>query len=591
MPSASSFYPSSPAQVPSALTQPTMRFRLQVLAVLFSLFLFLVLYVGLLALSGWALYWSITVSFGKLIVVKLLLIFLSGLLFLYLLKGLFKRDRSEKTLRVEITPADNPRLFAFIEQLCQETQAPRPHRVYVSPEVNAAVFYHESFLSLFLPTPKNLLLGLGLANMLNLSEFKAVLAHEFGHFAQRSMKLNAYVYQANRIISDIVYGRDWLDDFLIRVKYSESWLVLPIWGLVGLLWLVRKVLGVLFRSINGLSSGLSRQMEFNADLVAVGVVGSEAAVHALAKTMIASECWDQALSDLRAAANHHLYTKDLFFHQNHAVSYLRQIKQDPNWGELVKEDQESGNFFRPENQAIPLMWATHPSNYDREQNAKRLFVNCPIDERSPWALFDEPGRVREKVTRRFYRVAWRIPKKTDYRRPEEVQAFIEEEHAQSTYGERYHGIYNNRFLSFNDISELIVKAGLEKPAIKELACQHSQLFADDLKIWTEDHQTRLKEHHLLRGFQEEPAKHKKESLDFRGRRYEPKVASRLLKKVESELKEDRQWLGDFDKRVFLVHYQFARIQGEQVTQELVSRYRFHLLIQDFEGYLGVQQEA
>ncbi|HEV3236556.1 MAG TPA: hypothetical protein VGZ25_06180, partial [Gemmataceae bacterium] len=172
-----------------------------------------------------------------------------------------------------------------------------------------------------------------------------------------------------------------------------------------------------------------------------------------------------------------------------------------------------------------------------------------------------------------------------------VQAFIEEEHAQSTYGERYHGIYNNRFLSFNDISELIVKAGLEKPAIKELACQHSQLFADDLKIWTEDHQTRLKEHHLLRGFQEEPAKHKKESLDFRGRRYEPKVASRLLKKVESELKEDRQWLGDFDKRVFLVHYQLARIQGEQVAHELVSRYRFHLLIQDFEGHLGVQQEA
>src|SRR5207245_1839586 len=125
------------------------------------------------------------------------------------------------------------------------------------------------------------------------------------------------------------------------------------------------------------------------------------------------------------------------------------------------------------------MWATHPSNYDREQNAKRHIVECPIDERSPWALFDESSRMREKVTRRFYRVAWRIPKKTDFRSPEEVQAFIDDEHAQSTFGERYHGIYDNRFLSFDDVSELIVKAGLEKPDIKALALEHRQLFADD----------------------------------------------------------------------------------------------------------------
>jgi Zn-dependent protease with chaperone function len=565
-----------------------MRFRLQVLAVLFSLLLFLVLYVGLLALASWALYWSITVSLGKFVILKLPLIFLSGMLFLYLLKGLFKRDRAEKSLRIEITAEEHPRLFAFIRQLCEETQAPLPHRVFVSPEVNAAMFCHESFFSLFLPTPKNLQVGLAFANMLNLSEFKAVLAHEFGHFAQRHMKLNAYVYKANRIMSDIVFGKDWIDDFLIRMQNLDSWAALPFWALAGPLWLVRVVLGVLFRSINVLGSWLCRQMEFNADLAAVAVAGSDATVHALAKSVIASECWEQALSDLRAAANHHIYTKDIFFHQNHATPYLRQVKQDPNWGDVAVVDGESGDFFRSEKRKVSLMLATHPSNCDRERNAKRFYVECPIDERSPWALFDGASRLRERVTRRFYRVAGRIPKRADYRSPEEVQAFIDEEHAESTYGERYHGIYNNRFLLLGDISELIVQAELAEPTIDELACEHRQLFGNDLRLWTEEHQTRIKERQLLRGFQEEPTKYKNESLNFRGRRYDAKVASRLLKEIEVE---DQQWLGDFDRRVFLVHYRLARVRREQDTLELVNRYRFHLVIQDFVGHLEVQQEA
>jgi Zn-dependent protease with chaperone function len=37
---------------------------------------------------------------------------------------------------------------------------------------------------MFLPIKKNLQIGLGLVNSLNVSEFKAVMAHEFGHFTQ-----------------------------------------------------------------------------------------------------------------------------------------------------------------------------------------------------------------------------------------------------------------------------------------------------------------------------------------------------------------------------------------------------------------------
>src|SRR5262249_36525719 len=84
---------------------------------------------------------------------------LSGLLCLFLVKGLFKWRRDDPGLRLEITQKEQPVLFDFIRRVCRDAGAPAPHRVYLTPDVNAAVFYHESVLSLFLPTPKNLIIG------------------------------------------------------------------------------------------------------------------------------------------------------------------------------------------------------------------------------------------------------------------------------------------------------------------------------------------------------------------------------------------------------------------------------------------------
>src|SRR5262249_20698318 len=116
----------------------------------------------------------------------------SAMICLFMVKGFFKRSRSDPVIGVEVTEDGEPELFAFIHRLCQDTKAPFPHRIYVVPDVNAAVAYHESVLNLFLPARKNLIIGLGLVNRLNLMEFKAVLAHEFGHFSQKSMKLGTY---------------------------------------------------------------------------------------------------------------------------------------------------------------------------------------------------------------------------------------------------------------------------------------------------------------------------------------------------------------------------------------------------------------
>ncbi len=604
-------YPPAPANVPPDLAAPTAGYRTRVIVVLASLILFLVLYVGLVIGSAYFCYYS----FAQLgsdrprtapakyvprprsaarndpslwwVVAGLA----SGVLCLFLVKGLFKRPRQDQSLQVEITEQEQPALFAFIRQLCRDTRAPFPHRVFLIPEVNAAVFYHSSFFSLFLPTPKNLVIGLGLVNQLNLSEFKAVLAHEFGHFSQNSMKLGSYVYKANHIIGDIVFGRDWLDDVVAWVGRLDLRIAILAWGFTGVLWGVRKMLQGLFQLINFANSALSRQMEFNADLVAVSVTGSDALVHSLARLDFASQALSLTWQDLTAAGDHQLFTRDLFYHQTRAGDHLRLLGKDPKLGEpppLPEDPAQSVQVFEPSDSGIPLMWATHPSNHDREQNAKKLYLRSPMDGRSPWLLFQAPAAVREKVSQRFYQVVKKglALKLTD---PEVVQAFIDDERAETTYHPRYQGLYDNRFVVLGNLDELVARAQAEFADPVRLAQAQARLYGPDLKARLETHFSRQQEYDLLAGLVQGALTLKGKTFPFRDSQYRAGDAAVLLQKVEKELTQDGEWLAEVDRLVFLVHYAMARQSNQTFSGELEKRYRFHLGVEEILHHLSGQR--
>jgi Zn-dependent protease with chaperone function len=517
----------------------------------------------------------------------------SGLLCLFLVKGLFKWRRSDPGLRLEITEKDQPVLFAFIRQVCRDTGAPSPHRVYLTPDVNAAVFYHESFLSLFLPTPKNLIIGLGLVNRLNLSEFKAVLAHEFGHFSQNSMKLGTYVYRSNRIIGDLVFGRDWLDDIVGWLRRVDIRIAIFAWAFTGILWLLRMGLRGLFRLINFANAALSRQMEFNADLVAVSVAGSDALVHGLVRLDLASDALSLAWHDLRGAADHKLYTRDLFYHQTRAAEYLRAQGKDPNRGEppaLPADQREAVQVFRPEDTSAPRMWATHPCNHDREVNAKRRYVRSPIDERSPWLLFQDAPAVREEITHRIYKENLEL-EGAELQPPEVVQAFIDEEHAETTYHPRYQGLYDQRYLTPGDLADLVQLHMADLATAGQLSAAHVALHGDELKARMEGHQARQQEYGLLAPIANGAVELTGKDFAFRGGRHPAGDAKRLLEQIQKELDEDYAWMGELDRQSFLVHHEMARQVGDAAREELEERYRFHLAVQGIHSQLIGQRRV
>lgn len=583
------FYPPSPTRVPPDLTEPNESYRRGVVLLFVTMCLFFALYLGLVIGSGCMIFWSIR----WLALLGLPFSFLFLILFLYLLKGFFKSQDQGKSFHIEISAEEQPRLFAFIRRLCREVEAPEPYRVFLSPEVNAAAFYEHSVLDLFRPAPKNLVLGLGLVNVLTLSEFKAVLAHEFGHFAQSSMKLGAYVYAFNRVLVEVVAGRDWLDNFLLALRRQPS--VVGFFGTV--CWVLvrglrRATIG-LFYAINFLDKSLSRQMEFHADLVSVQACGSEAIVRALARLEFANESLEAALGELKLAADHKRYSRDLFVHHRDAIEHLRKQRQNPQLGEpppLTDDPLLAPEVFDPED-GPPPMWADHPSNYDREQNAKRRYVSCPLDDRPAWLLFDDADDARERVTRRFYRVALKIPRDAELEEAETIQSFLQEERRAVTFDPRYHGMYDERFIEPGDIKELIALDCFEllKPAV--LRQRYAALYGETVEAQAAAYRRHREERDLVLTYRREYNPKKKKPLEFRGRRYGLGDIKNLLRFLDEQQEKDRRLLAKEDRAVFVVHYQMASYLGEPTMQALRERYGFHLILQKLLANLfGGQEE-
>ncbi len=107
-----------------------------------------------------------------------------------------------KALRVKIPPPggrvlrqnEAPELFRVIDELRRNLRAPRFHRVLISDQFNASVTqvprlgmlgWHRNYL----------MIGLPLLKVLTHDQFKAVLAHEFGHLAGGHGRVGNWLYR------------------------------------------------------------------------------------------------------------------------------------------------------------------------------------------------------------------------------------------------------------------------------------------------------------------------------------------------------------------------------------------------------------
>jgi heat shock protein HtpX len=147
-----------------------------------------------------------------------------------------------------LLPATHPKLFAMIRGVASATKQPPPDEVYLVGDINAWVAHRGGFMGVGARAVMGL--GLPLLQTLTVSELRAVLAHEFGHYHGGDTRVGRFVYQTRAAI-----GRT-----LENLGEHGAMLQAPF------LWYGRLFLRV--------SHAVSRRQELAADQLAARVVGA-----------------------------------------------------------------------------------------------------------------------------------------------------------------------------------------------------------------------------------------------------------------------------------------------------------------------------
>lgn len=575
-------YPDSPVSIPCDLMKLPFRYHYKAWAAIFAIILFFILYLLLIFATLWLLYEAMTlnIEFNGIYSVLFYIGAILGtlMLFVFTLKFSFKLTKRKPKNRVKLKKEENLSFFNFVNKICEETKAPRPKAIYVDPDVNAYVSYTNQITSLVLPTRKELTVGMGLISCLDLNEFKAVIAHEFGHFSQRSMRIGSYINSANTIIHDMIFTRDAWDETLAKWRSVDIRLSFAAWVITPVIWCLRQLLLLFYQLLNILHLSLSREMEFNADKVAVSVAGSDAIVSALWKLQGGQDTLNNSLNFAFRASQSNHFTENIFkFHQQALISKFQE--NEKNLEKMDKHPMGGKRYFSDDKHSSVSMYSSHPANAVREENAKNPFVQCSSDYRSPWLLFENSEMIQTQITEVIYREYFgKKPEK--FSGEEEFLRFWEEEKMEKEVMAIFKNNFNQRFVIIPELDEQNFTDYTHEQALQKSEALMSEL--DKLL------QPINEIHEILEKVQEMASGSKKvKKVSYKGCDYYKKEAKEIYDKLirEKQTLYNESFI-EWDKDFFCFYASLAK--KNNVFPELKGLFDQHLILQPvFKKIIGV----
>lgn len=579
-------YPAGPVSYDSKKLLPSTDFKKQVGKVITSIIFFFIVYLVLmlaaiaLAIGCFYLGISIIIAAPKFLtlILGLGLMAVGVSVLFFLIKFVFAVTKDENSGRVEIKEDEQPELFAFIRRLSTETNTPFPKKIFVSPDVNACVFYNSSFWSMFLPVKKNLEIGLGLVNTINVSEFKAVVAHEFGHFSQRSMKLGSFTYNVNKVIYNMLYENTGYSNFL------NSWGRLD--GILGLFAVITSKIAIgiqgilkeMYKLVNKSYMGLSREMEFHADAVAASVAGGNNLINGLARIEIASSCYSSALSKATDYLKKNKVSKNIF---NNQLTILQSFAKDyslPIRNELPEVSWHFVSSFSTSRINYKNQWASHPTLEERRKNSEQLQMDCEPEISRAWNIFKNPEQLQESLTQQIYSAA-KIEGQVDVFDKAVFEEWNDAEKKKYELPKLYKGFYNKRYPQIRDwdFSKVFVQ-GTENNFDALFTEEHAKLFST-LKSNEADLE-------LVKAIKGKAVDTK--TFDFDGEKITRQECDKVITQLEVEITAQKEKLQLLDQQAATFFFSQAGVNAE----DLKGQYQEMLeLTKKEDDYINVANEV
>ena len=322
---------------------------------------------------------------------------LGSMLVLGLLKPILAKAGAVKRPRILRRDAE-PLLVAYVERLCDLLGAPRPTAIHITCDLNAAAELRRGWFSAFGDRRISLHLGLPLVAGLTLQQFTGVLAHELGHFTQRSgMWLENTVRRTNHWFLQAGYERDSIDEWLLRQCTLRS--PLAIIGYVGraIVWLVRWVILGFALAGTTISCLMSREMEYNADRCQTRVVGFRSLASTMRRVRELGVAHQISFRDIAAFYGEGRLPDDMIALSLANVSFITP-KVKTKLRRMMTEE-------------VTGLFDSHPSDRDRIQSAIEdgspgIFQSGPLVEDLPASvLFGRFREISKTITEQYYRDA------------------------------------------------------------------------------------------------------------------------------------------------------------------------------------------
>ncbi len=586
-------YPATPTNVSLSVTNPGTAYKKEVKKVMLTILLFFIVYVVLIILavllSIACVYLGISVMAGTGSLIGILaglgIISIGFMTCIFLIKFIFSVKKYDESKTVTITEEEQPQLFDFIRRLTKDTQTNFPKKIVLSTDVNASVYYNDSFWSMLFPVKKNLQIGLGLVNTLSLGEFKAVMAHEFGHFSQKSMKLGSFVYNVNKAIYNMLYENKDFGKFLSGWGSVHFAVGIFVWVTVQIITGIQKILGLMYSIINKQYMGLSREMEFHADAVAASVSGSNNCISALKKLDISDNCFNTVLQKADEYLDQKKVLKNIYTKHNIVMRQFAETYHLPTENNVPIATDEFLRGSQLSKINIKNQWASHPSMEDRETKLSELSVEAETDNRSAWILFANAAEIQEKLTTVVYQHL-----------PEEIKKETVAEHAfEENYTaeiknyslpEAYKGYYGNRSLPVTNIEEMCKRKYTS--SIDE--DNFNVLFADDKitlpkELAALEADARIVE--AIAGGGTDIA-----SFDYDGVKYKKNEATTVLDSINAEIIQVVEKLQKQDDEIISFFYTAAQMNGEDAAAKFKQHYMmYEEMSKQVTAFTGIYQQV
>jgi len=540
--------------------QVSINFRKHARKTILSIVVFAVCYIALLLLSI-----GITVGFtllgGLIFIAKPIFLtavlclglFASGLTILYfLLKFIFASTKVDTEHLTQIPEHDEPQLFALIHTVVKEVHTNFPKKVFLAHDVNASVFYDSSFWSMFLPIRKNLQIGVGLINAVTQQELKAILAHEFGHFSQRSMKVGSYVYHVNQIIYNMLYKNESLNSMFEKWGNISGYSGIFIGISVFIIRQIQNILKHLYEYVNINYLALSREMEFHADEIAAHVAGSQALADSLLRLSFANHALTVVLNfyDIKFSENiksNNIYLEHSCVMQMFAERNRYQIRNGLPQIEMATLKKYDKSKLNLENQ-----WSSHPSDEDRVKALQILnIVKQETNNEPAIALLSNEAAVANQISDKLFSAIQyeQIPS------PLALTEFTEDFEKRI---DRY--AFDQKFNDFYDYTHP-VRSGASPLSQKQIQPSFKELFAENRVEALYELNSLKNDRYVVEAISKGEIKVK--TFDYDGKKYKVSDAIVLLQNITADISSMEQKIADYHQEIHYYFQQLADVQGKR----------------------------